>query len=282
MVKFAQAVLGPAGSGKSTYCAELQRYCNDSMRVAHVVNLDPAAEEFRYNVSIDIRDLVQVDDVAEEFETGPNGALVQCMEYLLENIEWLEDKLDAYVDNDYLIFDFPGQIELYTHFPFMKELVRRLESWGFRIQAVYMLDSQFMADPAKFFGGCITALSAMIQLEVPHVNVLSKMDLVRGMDESRIEDFLSADVDVLTAELSRATGPRFYGLNEALGMLLDDFGMVQFVPLDISDEESIGNLVLHIDMCLQYDEEVEPTVPKDIDDEDAGGEGDGDEVDAIL
>lgn len=41
MVKFGQVVLGPAGSGKSTYCAELQKYCNDSGRILHVVNLDP-------------------------------------------------------------------------------------------------------------------------------------------------------------------------------------------------------------------------------------------------
>lgn len=41
MVKFAQVALGPAGSGKSTYCAELQRYCNDSGRIIHVINLDP-------------------------------------------------------------------------------------------------------------------------------------------------------------------------------------------------------------------------------------------------
>lgn len=41
MVKFAQVVLGPAGSGKSTYCAELQKHCNDKRRAVHVINLDP-------------------------------------------------------------------------------------------------------------------------------------------------------------------------------------------------------------------------------------------------
>ncbi|CDF39963.1 unnamed protein product [Chondrus crispus] len=43
MVKFAQVVLGPAGGGKSTYCAELQRYCNDKKRSLHVINLDPVS-----------------------------------------------------------------------------------------------------------------------------------------------------------------------------------------------------------------------------------------------
>lgn len=43
MVRFAQVVLGPAGSGKSTYCAELQKHCNDKRRAVHVVNLDPVS-----------------------------------------------------------------------------------------------------------------------------------------------------------------------------------------------------------------------------------------------
>jgi GPN-loop GTPase len=268
MVKFAQVVLGPAGSGKSTYCAELQRYCNDSQRIVHVVNLDPAAEDFEYAVSVDLRELISVDDVSTELSMGPNGALVYCMEFLLENIDWLEDKLECYVDNDYLILDLPGQIELYTHFPFMRSLIRKLESWGFRVQALYMLDSQFMSDPAKFFGGCITALSAMVQLEVPHVNVMSKMDLVSGTDDSRLDDFFRADVDTLVEELSLVTGPRFLRLNRAMGALLDDFSMVQFVPLDVTDDESIATLLLQADLALQYEDEVEPRMPRDLDEND--------------
>ena len=33
-------------------------------------------------------------------------------------------------------------------------------------------------DPAKFFSGTLSAMSAMLQLEVPHLNVMTKMDLV--------------------------------------------------------------------------------------------------------
>lgn len=38
---------------------------------------------------IDIRDLITLDDVMEELCLGPNGGLVYCMEYLIENIDWL-------------------------------------------------------------------------------------------------------------------------------------------------------------------------------------------------
>ena len=35
-------------------------------RRIHVVNLDPAAEHFDYEVAIDIRDLISLDDAVEE------------------------------------------------------------------------------------------------------------------------------------------------------------------------------------------------------------------------
>ena len=57
---------------------------------------DPAAESFSYPVSLDVRDLVTLEDVMEEMELGPNGGLLYCMEYLEENLhEWLGDHLQA-------------------------------------------------------------------------------------------------------------------------------------------------------------------------------------------
>jgi hypothetical protein len=41
---------------------------------------------------------------------GPNGGLVYCMEFLMSNLELLEDTLGVYED-EYLLFDCPGMIE---------------------------------------------------------------------------------------------------------------------------------------------------------------------------
>lgn len=46
----------------------------------------------------------------EELELGPNGGLVYCMEYLLDNMDWLKDELDKFDDEEYIIFDCPGQV----------------------------------------------------------------------------------------------------------------------------------------------------------------------------
>lgn len=83
MVRYCQLVMGPAGSGKSTYCETIYNHCKSMRRPAvKVVNLDPAAEYFQYPVTADIRDLIQLDDVMEDevLHFGPNGGLLYCME----------------------------------------------------------------------------------------------------------------------------------------------------------------------------------------------------------
>jgi hypothetical protein len=47
-------------------------------------------------------------------------------------------------------------------------------------------------------------------------------------------------------------------LTEALATVMSSSNLVQFFPLDISDEESIGDLLLTIDNCIQYGEDLEP------------------------
>ena len=39
---------------------------------------------------------------------------------------------------------------------------------------------------------------------------------------------------------------------------LDDFSLVHFVPLDYSDEENINDVLIQIDMTIQYGEDMEP------------------------
>ena len=89
-------------------------------------------------------------------------------------------------------FENEGQIELYTHLPVMKLFVQELQKLEYRICAVHLLDSHFITDASKFIAGSLMCLSAMVQLELPHINVLSKMDLVKMKGEAEdIERCLS-------------------------------------------------------------------------------------------
>lgn len=94
-------------------------------------------------------------------------------------MDWLEEEIGNY-DDDYLIIDCPGQIELYTHFPIMRRICECLMRWNMAICGVYCLESQFIEDKSKYFAGVLSAMSAMVNLEIPHVNVMTKMDLIEG------------------------------------------------------------------------------------------------------
>ncbi|KAG2500420.1 hypothetical protein HYH03_001989 [Edaphochlamys debaryana] len=280
MGKYAQLVIGPAGCGKSTYCNHLYEHCQAIQRTVHVVNLDPAAEAFAYPVSLDIRDLVALEDVTEELGLGPNGGLLYCMEYLEDNLhDWLGAELESYGEDDYLVFDCPGQIELYNHLSVFRSFVDFLKQDGWSVCVVYCLDSHFVTDVAKYMAGALQALAAMVKLELPHVNILTKVDLLE--DKRHLEDFLIPDPALLLPQLAASTGPRFAQLNKAMGSLLDEFSLVSFLPLDITDEDSIADILGQIDMAIQYGEDAEPRIREDeireADEEGDGGDG-GDDI----
>lgn len=274
MTRYAQLVIGPAGSGKSTYCSNIVKHCEDVHRSVQVVNLDPAAEYFDYPVMADLRDLIQIDDAMEDtsLNFGPNGGLIFCMEYLAQNFDWLQEQLDEQED-DYILFDCPGQIELYTHIPVMKQLVERLQAWDFHVCVVFLLDAQFLVDASKFVSGSLTALSTMVNLELPHVNVITKMDLLSKSARKHIEKYLEPELSTLLREEfeDQEFGPKFKSLNKAMAQLLDDFSLVHFLPLDYNDEENISDLMIHVDSTIQYGENLEPRMrDQDEVDEDSG------------
>lgn len=261
-MRYAQLVLGPAGAGKSTYCAAVQRFGEDTNRNINVVNLDPAAEKFVYDALVDVRELVELDDVmdAEELHYGPNGGLIFCMEYLLQpdGMDWLKNELGN-GDDDYILFDCPGQIELYTHMDTMKNFADLLQSWDFRVCAVFVLDSHYMVDSSKFLSASLTALAAMMNLEVPHVNLLSKMDQLDKKSRTQLDVFLEPDIRELLS--SDHTGSRFnkkfHSLTMGLAKIVDDHSLVRYVPININKQESIQNALLEIDNRIQYGEDLD-------------------------
>lgn len=172
---FGQVVLGPPGSGKTTYCAKVFDFYKQKLnRVVAVVNLDPANENMLYEPAVDVMDLVSVEDVMGTLNLGPNGALMYCMEYLEENFDWLLGKLNALRDS-YLLFDLPGQIELFTHHSSIKNIFEKLQNLGYHLCAVHMVDSHYCSDPTKFISTLLLSLSTMLQIGLPHINVLSKV-----------------------------------------------------------------------------------------------------------
>lgn len=52
-----------------------------------------------------------------------------------------------------------------------------------RMAAVHLVDAHLCGDGAKYISALLMSLNAMMSLELPHINVLSKMDLVDSIGE---------------------------------------------------------------------------------------------------
>ena len=129
---FGQLVIGPPGSGKSTYCKAMKEFMSALGRKVVVVNLDPANDSLPYECAVDVSELITLQDVMDRLKLGPNGSLIYCMEYLEKNLEWLKNQLDKF-KNQYFLFDCPGQVELFTHHCSVRNIAHQLEKWKFKV-----------------------------------------------------------------------------------------------------------------------------------------------------
>ena len=205
---------------------------------------------------------------------------------MLENLDFITESLEPVTEEHLIIIDMPGQIELYTHIPVVPALVSHLRnSSNVSLCATYLLESTFVVDRAKFFAGTLSAMSAMVMLELPHVNIMSKVDLIKKtVSKKELRRFIEPDVTLLENDPTHAqasdssnhlqssdatstkalmAGQSFSRLNRAVAHLIDEFSMVSFLRLDVQKEASVGAILSYIDDAIQYHEAQEPREPND-------------------
>jgi GTPase SAR1 family protein len=316
MVLYGQVVAGPPGSGKTTYCNGMQEYLRLLGRNAWVINLDPANEvpkkrgdnnnendnenNLPYEVLLDVcESVVNLSSVMKELGLGPNGGLVYCMEYLEAHVDEIlniiEERIRDKGDDVYLIFDLPGQVELYTHGNAVPRLLSKLvKILDLRLVAVQLIDAHYCTEPANFLSAALLGTTVMLKLELPTVNVLSKIDLLanygplpfslefftdchdldrlvpylqsQGDYNNTNEDEISSDLhydednyaddpEYQLARKIKFSSPFFRKherLHKLMAEVVEDFGLISFLPLDISSAESVGRVLSKIDKSNGY------------------------------
>ncbi|CAJ0647972.1 1075_t:CDS:2 [Entrophospora sp. SA101] len=182
----------------------------------------------------------------ETYNLGPNGGMMYCMEFLEVNFDWLEEKLKELKD-DYLLFDFPGQVELFTHHNSVKNIIDKLQKLDYRLVTVHLVDAHYCTDPSKYISILLLSLKTMLQIELPHINVLSKIDLMESYGK------LVQDLSYLLQKLDKDPfTSKFKELNKALCGLIEDFSLVGFYTLCIEDKKSVSQLIQVIDRANGY------------------------------
>lgn len=99
----------------------------------------------------------------------------------------------------------------------------------------------------------------MLQLDLPHLNVLTKIDNLSNYADLPFNlDFYTEVQDLsyllphLEAESSRLANTKFGALNQTIIDLVEEFGLVAFETLAVEDKKSMMNLLRAIDRASGY------------------------------
>ncbi|CAD7081800.1 unnamed protein product [Hermetia illucens] len=115
----------------------------------------------------------------------------------------------------------------------------------------------FSKDPAKFISTLLMSLNSMLLMGLPHVNLLSKADLLKQFESKllyNLEFYTDVlDLSYLLEALDDAPGMRKYKkLNAAIISMVEDYALVSFQPLDVHRDESLLRVKNLVDKANGY------------------------------
>lgn len=242
MESLAVFVVGPAGTGKTTFCHKMYEYLQNLEKEVYYINLDPSSSS-KISCVFDINDAISTEEVMKECNMGPNGGLVECFRSLVEVLDELD--IFNFPASSVVLVDCPGQIELYMHYDYMTKIIEQFQRNSVTCCVAYVIESHYLNDENKFISSCVSCLCTYSLFSLPQINVISKMDMLLSHTEDHDEDdILDYCYDKLEHLLdisrlrdlvldSESNGPRMYAkLSVRLLDLLEDLGLASFVPFE--------------------------------------------------
>lgn len=122
-----------------------------------------------------------------------------------------------------------------------------------------LIDSYCLTLPSLYISTLLLSLRSMLQMDLPHLNVLTKIDKLASYGPLTFNlDFYTEVQDLayllpaLEKESPLMAGSKFAGLNRAMIELVEDFGLVSFETLAIEDKKSMMTLLQAIDRAGGY------------------------------
>ena len=88
----------------------------------------------------------------------------------------------------------------------------------------------------------MAALSTMVTLEIPHINVMTKVDVLSAKAKEALEEYVDPS-NYCKIEDKSPHGAKYTHLANQLFQVIEDFSLVTFYPLDRSDESSVEHVV---------------------------------------
>lgn len=243
-------VFGAAGAGKTTFCRNLRERGKPTNNI-RLINLDPAYESAE-DYDIDLCDHITVQEVMDSCDFGPNGALFHALQEMVENLDELHLQE---MEDEFFVFDCPGQIELFLHSSLMQECINHVKAFA-KVVIVYLTDATNFIVPNKELYSSLCATLCMSRFCLPVINIISKADL---LEEEKLEDILGHE-ELGEEEMG---DDEYSTLRKTIIEYVNGNGMLDYLPLDWKNDEMVENIYLQLDNVLQRYDDIEPTEHKE-------------------
>ena len=246
-------VSGTAGSGKSLLSSKLYEYYTKNGAFAAVLNLDPGVEKMPYTCDIDVRDHIDYVSIMQQYELGPNGALIMANDLIASKIDDIQNEVNT-VNPDYLIVDTPGQIELFAYRSSGRFIIENIASED--KTSVFLFDGSLITSPVNFVSIALLATSIRLRLNLPTINVLTKTDIIG----EKLKEILqwTTSLDTLENAIAKETDGDTYTLTTNILRGLNLSGFAQgLIPVSNVTGDGYVNLEGALSRILNLGEEVE-------------------------
>ena len=245
-------VTGTAGSGKSMLTSKILEYYQKNGVFASVLNLDPGVESLPYRPDVDVRDYVDIVQIMQQYDLGPNGSMIMANDLIASKIDDIQNEIHG-VNPDYLIVDTPGQIELFAYRasgPFFIQNIDACEKTN-----IFLYDGTMIVSPSNFISISLLATSIKLRLGLPTINVMTKTDLI----PDKIDQILkwSSDPISLEEELKTLEGETYSFATDILRTLNIGEFAGDLIPISNLTGEGMVNLQAALSRIINLGEEVE-------------------------
>ncbi|CCC71235.1 hypothetical protein NCAS_0G03480 [Naumovozyma castellii] len=253
--------IGMAGSGKTTFMQRLNSHLRSKKTPPYVINLDPAVLRVPYGTNIDIRDSIKYKKVMENYQLGPNGAIVTSLNLFSTKIDQViklvENKRDQF---EHCIIDTPGQIECFV-WSASGSIITESFASTFPTVIAYIVDTPRNTSPTTFMSNMLYACSILYKTKLPMIVVFNKTD-VQDAEFARewmtdFESFQNAvrDDQELNGDLGMGSGYMSSLVNSMSLMLEEFYSQLDMVGVSSFTGEGFDDFLTSVDKKVEEYEE---------------------------